>query len=77
MNPQGYKIIIDADGSISFEMLGCPPGEGCRLTVHDLLKKIAETCDLNFSITSESVKPVEMDGGGGLTSPTASASASV
>jgi hypothetical protein len=75
MHPQGYKVIIDPDGHISFEMVGCPPGEGCRLTVHDLLKKLAESSGLNFSITSESVKPVEMDGGGGLTSPTASTSA--
>ncbi len=71
MNPQGYKVIIDPDGNISFEMVGCPPGEGCRLTVQDLLKKIADTSGLNFSVTSESVKPVEMDRGGGLTSPTA------
>jgi hypothetical protein len=74
MNAQGYKVIIDPDGHISFEMVGCPQGEGCRLTVHDLLKKLAESSGLNFSITSESVKPVEMDGGGGLTSPTSSAS---
>ena len=74
MNPQGYKVIIDPDGNISFEMVGCPPGEGCRLTVRDLLKKLAESSSLNFSITSESAKPVEMDRGGGLTSPTASTS---
>jgi hypothetical protein len=75
MNPQGYKVIIDRDGHISFEMVGCPPGEGCRLTVNDLLKKLAESSGLDFSITSEFVKQVEMDGGGGLTSPTASTSA--
>ena len=75
MNSQGYKVIIDLDGHISFEMVGCPPGEGCRLTVNDLLKKLAESSGLDFSITSESVKPVEMDAGGGLTSPTASTSA--
>ena len=74
MNPQGYKVIIDSDGNISFEMVGCPPGEGCRLTVHDLLKKLAETSGLNFSVTSESVKPVEMDEGGGLTTRIASTS---
>lgn len=75
MNPQGYKVIIDPDGNISFEMVGCPPGEGCRLIVHELLKKLAESSGLNFGITSESAKPVEMVGGGGLTSPTTSASA--
>jgi hypothetical protein len=75
MTPQGYKVIIDPNGHISFEMVGCPPGEGCRLSVHDLLKKLAESGGLNFSITSESAKSVEMDGGGGLTSPTASTSA--
>ena len=74
MNPQGYKVIIDSDGNISFEMVGCPPGEGCRLTVHDLLKKLAESSGLNFSVTSESAKPIELDGGGELTSLTASTS---
>jgi hypothetical protein len=44
--------------------------------MHELLKTLVESSGLNFSITSENVKPVELDGGGGLTSPTADADAS-